>query len=453
MKPKLVEMDSQRTRRQFFSAAASLLSAAALARAQNQPAGNSPADFVIRISEINVELGPKLTTKTLAYNGRVPGPLLRMTEGKTIAVDVVNETNDPEMVHWHGFFIPPDVDGSHEEGTPMVQGRDRRRYIFTPQPTGTRWYHTHAIAGHDFRKGLYSGQFGMVVVEPRENPARYDLEVPLILHEWDPYSSGDNGMDIDFRVFTINDRILGAGEPVRVRSGQRVLFRVLNASATLPHRVALPGHFFQVMALDGNAVAAPGKVPVLDLAPGERVDAIVEMNAPGVWVLGEADDRQRAAGAGVVVEYANAQGPAKWTTPEAFVWDYTAFAGNKAAVEPDRKIPLVFEREPAGRGWTINGKTFPNTDPIWVSEGQHVRLLFDNRSDTPHPMHLHRHTFEITKFAGKPVSGVLKDVILVPPKNIVEVDFLADHPGPALFHCHQQFHMDFGFMALMQYTT
>ncbi len=188
-----------------------------------------------------------------------------MTEGRPVTVDVINETSDPEMVHWHGFHIPPEVDGAHEEGTPMVQGRDHRLYTFTPRPAGTRWYHTHAMAGHNLKRGAYTGQFGMVVVEPAQNPARYDLDIPVVLHEWDPYFSADNMMDVDYRLFSINGKMLGAGEPIRVRRGQRALLRVLNASATMPHRLALPNHKFQVLALDGNAVPAPLTVPVLDL--------------------------------------------------------------------------------------------------------------------------------------------------------------------------------------------
>jgi len=291
-----------------------------------------------------------------------------------------------------------------------------------------------------------------VVVEPRENPARYDLEVPVILHEWDPFFSADKEMDIDFKVFTINDRVLGAGEPVRVRNGQRVLFRILNASATTQHRVALAGHFFHVVALDGNPVAVNANVPVVEVAPGERVDAIVEMNTPGVWILGEEDNRMRGAGAGIVIEYAGAQGPPQWVEPAPLTWDYTVFGGQQKPLEPEARIPLVFERQPEGHGWTINGKSFPHTDLIKLPSGRRIRLIFDNRSTTPHPVHTHRHTFEITKYAGKSVSGVFKDVIVVPERNTVEVDFLANHPGPALFHCHQQFHMDFGFMALMQYS-
>jgi FtsP/CotA-like multicopper oxidase with cupredoxin domain len=411
----------------------------------------SAADITLRIGEINLEVAPRRFIKTLAYNGQAPGPLLRMTEGKAVTVDIVNQTREPEMLHWHGFHIPPEADGAHEEGTPMVQGMDHRRFVFTPQPAGTRWYHTHAIAGHNLQRGTYSGQFGMVVIEPRSNPASYDLEVPIVLHEWDPYFSAENAMDVEYNVYTVNGKMLGAGEPIRVKSGQRALFRILNASANRQHRIALAGHTFEVVALDGNPVRNRRRVPVLELWPAERVDAIVEMNAPGVWVLGEVDDRLRAAGAGIEVEYGGSTDPAKWMAPPPFTWSYGLFGGPSETSDPESIHRLVFERRFDGHGWSINGKPFPQTDPIPASSGQPNRLIFDNRSDMAHPVHLHRHTFEITKYAGEPSSGVFKDVVMVPEMKTVEVDFVANSPGPSLFHCHHQFHMDFGFMAVMRY--
>jgi FtsP/CotA-like multicopper oxidase with cupredoxin domain len=410
-----------------------------------------PADITLRISEVTLDLGPGHSIKTLAYNSQVPGPLLRMTEGKSVTIEVVNDTRAPEMVHWHGLHIPPDVDGAHEEGTPMVQGHDRRRFTFTPKPAGTRWYHTHAMAGHNLRIGSYTGQFGMAIVEPHDNPARYDLEVPILLHEWDPSFSSDMEMDVDYRLFSINGKMLGAGEPIRVKQGQRALFRIVNASATMQHRLALPGHSFQVIALDGNPVPNPHPVPVLDLAPGERIDAIVEMKTPGVWVLGEEDNRQRNSGAGIVVEYAGSRGKPQWKAPAPFTWDYTIFGAQDAAPKPAATLPIVIEPRSDGNLWAINGKSYPNTDPILPKAGQRNRLVFDNRSNMAHPVHLHRHSFEITRYAGKPTSGVFKDVVVVPAHQTVEVDFMANSAGPSLFHCHQQFHMDFGFMALMRY--
>ena len=439
------------TRREFVSLTGGLVSAtAASALAQQRAVSQEPANITLRIGEIELELAPGHKVRTMAYNGQVPGPLLRMQLGKKISVDVVNETREPEMVHWHGFQIPPEVDGSHEEGTPMVQGMDRRRYTFTPQPTGTRWYHAHAMAGTNLNRGTYSGQFGMAIIEG-PNPGRYDQEVPILLHEWDPSFSTDMMNDIEYKTFSINGKMLGAGEPIRVKRAQRVLFRVLNSSATTNHRLALAGHTFSVVALDGNEIARPVSVPVLELAPGERIDAIVEMKNPGIWILGEEDDRQRHGGAGIVVEYADATGGPQWTKPEPFVWDYLAFGGAAKSPDPALTIPLIFEPRYDGNLWAINGKSWPKTDPFFVKPGVRNRLVFDNRCDMSHPVHLHRHTFEITRFAGRPTSGVFKDVLLVPKRSVVEVDLMANAPGPSLFHCHQQFHMDYGFMGLMQY--
>jgi len=427
-------------RREFLAFAASTLPAARLARATDEPA----ADITLRIAEINADLGNGHVVKTLAYNGQVPGPLLRIPEGKTVTVDVVNQSHRPELVHWHGFHIPPEVDGTHEEGTPHVQPNDTRRYSFTANPTGTRWYHTHAMAGQNTHIGTYSGQFGMAVVEPRDNPARYDAEFPIILHDWEPFFRAEMEGDVDYRLFTINGKVLGSAEPIRVKSGQRVLFRVLNASATKAHRLALSGHTFQIVALDGNAVPKQASAPVLDLAPAERVDALVEMKNPGVWIFGELEDAQRSGGAGIVVEYAGAQGAARWVTPPDFRWDLGAFGERRDLPASESIVPFVIEPGKNGYLWAINGKSWPYTDEFHLTSGIRNRLVFDNRSDMGHPVHLHRHTFELG-------SGVRKDVLLVPSHTKLAVDVLADSPGPSLFHCHHQLHMDFGFMALLRY--
>jgi len=112
------------------------------------------------------------------------------------------------------------------------------------------------------------------------------------------------GFEVGYALFGINGRMLGHGEPIRVKQGERVLFHVLNASATEIRSLALPGHFFRVVALDGNPVPAPMDVPVLWLGTAERISALVEMNQPGVWVLGDLADDDRSHGMGIVVEYA-----------------------------------------------------------------------------------------------------------------------------------------------------
>jgi len=114
----------------------------------------------------------------------------------------------------------------------------------------------------------------------------------------------DNGLEVLYKSASFNDKMLGHGEPIHVREGQRVLFRLLNASPTQNVTLALPGHRFTVIALDGNLVPSPRDVDTLFLAPAERADAIVEMNRPGVWILGAVRDEDRKMGLGIVVEYA-----------------------------------------------------------------------------------------------------------------------------------------------------
>ena len=123
------------------------------------------ADYTLRIAPVTVELAPDHILSTIGYNDSSPGPVLRMREGKTVSVDVINDTDVPELVHWHGMLIPSEVDGVEEQGTPPVPARGRRRYQLTPRPAGSRWYHSHAMAEADLHRGSYTGQFGFVYVD------------------------------------------------------------------------------------------------------------------------------------------------------------------------------------------------------------------------------------------------------------------------------------------------
>jgi FtsP/CotA-like multicopper oxidase with cupredoxin domain len=271
------------------------------------------------------------------------------------------------------------------------------------------------------------------------------------------------GSDVGYKYATINQHMLGAGEPIRVKQGERVLMRLLNASATENVMLALPGHTFKVIAMDGNAVPNPVAVEVLSLAVAERVDAIVEMNAPGVWVLGSTLAEARKMGLGVVVEYAGKSGAPVWTEPATTAkWDYAQFALTAPAAAPDETVTLTFRDVGVQKGakagarfdtWTINNKSWPDVDPIQVTKGKRYRLLLRNGSGDQHPIHLHRHTFEVVQIGRTQLSGLRKDVINMMPLETVAVDFTADNPGDTLLHCHQQLHMDFGFMTIIKYAA
>jgi FtsP/CotA-like multicopper oxidase with cupredoxin domain len=158
-----------------------------------------------------------------------------------------------------------------------------------------------------------------------------------------------------------------------------VLFRISNANATMGISLALPGHRFRVIALDGNPAPIQASVEVLKLDVAERADVTVEMNNPGVWVLGSADDDDRNIGLGIVVENENQRGEPQWIKPKTNDWRYAVFARTEAAQKPDEIVNLKFEEIPGGRAgynrWTINAKSWPDTNPLFsVQEGDATAL-------------------------------------------------------------------------------
>ena len=450
------------TRRSLLKLGSMAAASAALPRHAQSLAA---ADYTLDIAPYTFEIAPKHHIKTLAYNQQVPGPLLRLKEGRPVTIDVTNHTSNEEVVHWHGLFLPSDIDGAMEEGTPMIPPGGHARYTYAPSPSGFRWYHTHTIAGDDLKKGQYTGQHGFIFVDPsdsRANLGQFDQEFFLALHDWEGEMAGssDGSMNPSYKFSTVNGRVLGFSEPLRVKQEQRVLFHILNTSPSEVHWIALAGHQFNVLALDGNAVAQPQSVSMIRLAPAERVCAIVEMKNPGVWILGEVRKHIQAAGMGIVLEYAGSAGKPAWRQPQSLIWSYETFAQAPQPTESSGStidVPLVFESRFAGHGapdhWMINGKSWPNTETVTLTQGQRYRLKFKNVSSDDHPVHLHRHTFELRSLPQNPnLRGLKKDVILVEAKTEVDVEFIADNPGATLFHCHQQNHMDMGFMMLFRYA-
>jgi FtsP/CotA-like multicopper oxidase with cupredoxin domain len=216
------------------------------------------------------------------------------------------------------------------------------------------------------------------------------------------------GCEVGYSGITLNGRLPG---PLRARPGERVLLQVLNAGATETYHLELAGHVFEVTALDGNPLAAPVRVGALQLSPGERVSARVEVNQPTGWIVRETD---RAP----------------------------TFLRGVNTGEPDETLPVVLTRHPAARSgfnrWSMN------RPELRVTAGARYRLQIHNTSDEIIPLHLQRHRLQ--------VHGVLKDVAVVGPQQRLEVDFEADGRGPALLHCTRQLHSDFGLRARVDYT-
>ena len=325
------------------------------------PDDSAAADYTLHIKESRRSRSrPSASSPRSRTTGSFRDRCFASRKASQVTVDIYNDTDTPEQLHWHGQKVPADVDGAAEEGTPFIPAHGKRRIVFTPNPAGFRFYHTHNRAGANLAAGQYSGQVGPVYIEPKHDPGKYDREVFLVLKEFEPTFSrgGDmarifflrprrnksleetgesamkaslakgmpHGYEVGYGSFTINGRMLGHGEPIRVKQGERVLFHVLNGSATEIRSLALPGHSFRWSRSTAILCRIPRSVPVLWLGTAERISAIVEMNHPGVWIMGDLDNDDRRHGMGIVVEYAGRTGKAQWIAPPPFQWNYARFA-------------------------------------------------------------------------------------------------------------------------------
>ena len=181
------------------------------------------------------------------------------------------------------------------------------------------------------------------------------------------------------------------------------------------------------------------------------------MNRPGIWIFGSVKQEDRQMGLGVVVEYANQRGePNGWTAGRHDPGTTRSSATTGPCRSPTIVSSFCLRKSPADAAATIAGRSTAvpgqSTQQLLTTEtGKRYRLAMTNKSGDNHPVHLHRHTFEVTKVGDKKTSGVMKDTINMTRFSSVEIDFVANDPGPSLLHCHHQDHQDEGFMGLVTY--
>jgi FtsP/CotA-like multicopper oxidase with cupredoxin domain len=381
-------------------------------------AGSEPT-YALSIRTARVELAPGHCLSTLTYNGRPVGPLIRARAGRLLRIDVHNQTDASQWIHWHAQNVP--------HGGSRVAARSIRRIHFIPERPGLFFYHSGQVAAANLEAGLYSGQVGALLIE---SSARSAHQRVLVLKDFEPtLRRARQGFELDYGSLTINGHLHDTAPP-QIPVGHPVLVHVLNASATRTLGLTIPGHSFHVAALDGNPVSSPASLSRLILHPGERISA---------WL------KLRRAGPCIVF-------PAAGET-----LDYSLF-GSRAAPAPDAIHELVLVcREAARSGfnrWSINEASLPTgaIEPLLqVTTGRRYRLRIRNTSEEILPLHLQRHRMEVITVAGVAIGGVVKDVVAVGPHQVVEVDFIADSPGPAELYCTRQLQRDFGLRALVRY--
>ncbi len=472
------------SRREFVAGAAGGLAGLGLPNLLGGPAATGAVrELVLETREMTWEISPGKQIRAMAYNGRVPGPEIRVKEGERLRAVLKNALAEPTTIHWHGVDVPNHMDGVPDGTQKPVQPGEVFVYEFEARPAGTRWYHTHFPEHHQMDLGLAAP----LIIEPvGAEPFPADREYTLVLDDWVTGSGppvpttdagtpgargsmggmrrnmrgmGGRGMmggmmgrggmgsmmgrgtnEPAYDTMTINGKAYPATQPIVVESGERVRLRLLNASAEHTHAIRVAGHPLHVTHADGNPLQDAVEVDVLPIAPAERYDVIVRANRPGAWLLSCAAPGHAEAGEQVLVVY-RGQEHRKPEPPQQGLeglrfWTYLSGrgrAGAPRASDYTRVVDQVLSGGMMGGSdlWSINGKRYPDTDPIRLRRDARVRMRLRNNSMQAHPMHLHGQSFRVLAINGERLAApLLKDTDGVEAHmGSAQIEFPAHNPG------------------------
>ncbi len=415
-------------------------------------------------------------TRVWAFEGTVPGPVLRVRQGEPIDVLVENGLSEDTTVHWHGIRVPIGMDGVPGLSQTPIKPGASFLYTFTPPDAGTFWYHSHSDGLVQMGRGLA----GALIVEESEAPS-VDRDLLWAFQDWRLTDDAQiapgfgNRMDagMDGRIgntVTVNGR---APSAVPVRAGERLRLRLLNASIARIMALRFDGHRPIVIALDGQPCEphAPDNGRVL-LGPAMRADVILDLaGEPGRTYKVIDDFYDDLAYTPVRLVY-DPDPPLR-----QHPLDTSIRLPANPVPRPDLDAALHHEVRlqggmmsgmgmgggmmggmmSGGAEWAINGMSMTgdgqaDMSPLFsIERGRSCVLDLKNETAWWHPMHLHGHSFQVISRDGDPVAhNEWGDTVLVQPRQTVRVAFVADNPGDWMLHCHVMDHQTGGLMTVIR---
>lgn len=407
------------------------------------PTDRTPdARFTMIAARTRLRLASGRTVDGLAFNGRSPGPELRVTRGQLVEVTLVNtDVTEGVTLHWHGVDVPNAEDGVPGVTQDAVRPGGRHVYRFVPDRAGTFWYHTHRDGGPNVRKGL----FGALIVD--EAPGFEGFERTVFTHAW---PGGGDGT-------VVLDRL---DEPAKeaVPAGRRALVRLINSS-TEPQTLRVSGVAFRVAALDGNPIVGAGTLRAgtdLVLAAGGRYDVAFTMPPGAVTVA-------LPANPDTALTFSPDATADAVTSDGGEVFDRLTYGSGGSRPAPgghqrtfDLRLDDGFGFSQGGLSFVsslINGRLYPAVPSLRVAEGDRVRVRIASRSTVDHPFHLHGHRVRVLSRNGAAVTGSpwWTDTLNVATGEAYELEFVADNPGIWMDHCHNFRHAADGMILHLAY--
>lgn len=465
------------------------------AREQARRGSNSSTTTAtITAAPTTVSIGGK-DVPTWAFGDRPGAGAIRARAGDLLEAKFVNNLDMANTIHWHGIALRNDMDGVHDVTQGPVQPGDEFVYRFTVGDPGTYWFHPHM--GLELDRGLYAP---LIVEDPNE-PVDVDVDVTLMLDDWlDGYGrtqeevlselkasgghaghnmggmdmgggmgmgsgSGTGGMgdmggmagfagDVSYPLHLINGRAPSERDTVIAKPGQRVRMRLVNAGSDTAYRVAVTGHRLTVTHADGFPVT-PVEVDAVVLGMGERYDIVVTALSGAFPIVAVPEGKADASAEAVLRTADTSASPPTGTRPKELDGRVVAYADLKAvdavslpSRKPDRVATISLTANPTGYVHGIDGKSFPDTSPLTIREGERLRLKIVNTTMMFHPIHLHGHTFQMV---GDGTAR--KDTVNVMSMGSVEIDIEADNPGQWMLHCHNTYHLEMGMATLLSYRS
>ena len=260
-------------------------------------------EFNLVAKEADVEIAPGVTVKAITYNGQVPGPTIRVTEGDTLRVTLKNELNKATSIHWHGLHVPNNMDGVPPFTQQGIEPGQSFTYEFPASHAGTFMYHSHLNSVEQIDRGLYAP----LIIDPAiPASAKFDKEFTMLLSAWNTNNvpempSGDHNMsggstmegqseagqmNMNYNYFTINGKAFPSNEAWTVKEGDLVRVRIINIS-NLAHPMHLHGQDFTVVAKDGEPIKQEQQqtMNTLSVDAGETYDIVIKADNPGKWVF------------------------------------------------------------------------------------------------------------------------------------------------------------------------
>jgi FtsP/CotA-like multicopper oxidase with cupredoxin domain len=370
-------------------------------------------EFTLTAQEVGWELFPGQTVKAWTFNGTMPGPEIRVTEGDLVRVTLVNQLPVPTTIHWHGIDVPNGMDGVPGLTQEAVPPGGTFTYEFVATNPGTRWYHSH----QDPEVQVPLGLFGSFVVEPKTPPpgaVKYDREYTYVLSEWSlaltpQVATGEASLPIsgpgaphskehDFDLFLLNGKAHEAIEPVQVRAGERIRIRLINAGS-LVHVMHTHGHSFKIIAYDGNFVPPAAQIvkDSVTIGPSERVDIELQATNPGVWMFHCHVEHHMANGMMTTIQYEGAAGAHQQHAGQAPA--ASAATGTAISADDARVAAAGAKSTATDNRFTPGTQTVPvGTTVAWINRGANIHTVsafdgsFESGAIAPGQAFLHTFT-------------------------------------------------------------